>query len=155
MSRVSSVQEYIIEYLRENGASYINELYNSSGVSKDTFYKALNALIESGSVVSYREGKRRYVKLVSVVPSYLKHLIFTTLAVIVMMLVSLAKHEFNYVDFGSPYPVSYPDPGIFYMMVMFLLGLWTGVIFFRDEDLESAYYYLKIKMRELVSLIRR
>jgi len=151
MSKISSVQEFIVEYLRENGASYINELYSSSGVSKDTFYKALNGLIEEGIVTTYRDGKRRYVKLTMVVPTYLKHVTIITIGVLVMTVFPVTFDGFVFVDFGSSYPLSFPDTTFIYFILMYVIGLWTGIIFFRAEDLESAYLSIKSRLKSLVS----
>lgn len=143
MSKVASVQEFIVEYLRENGASFINELYVSSGVSKDTFYKALNGLIDEGVVVTYRDGKRRYVKLIAVFPDYLKYVVLITCVVVFLSTATLTKYKLLFVDFGSSYPIVFPDSSFFYLLLMYLIGLWTGIVFFRAEDLESAYIYIK------------
>lgn len=155
MSKINEVQDFIVGYLKENGASYINELYEASGASKDTFYKALNNLIDDEIVTTYRDGKRRYVKLISSFPGYLKSLTAITIAVLFMMYVSTLNFDVLMINFGKPYPIKYPDTSFFYMILMFFLGLWTGIFFFRQEDLESAYLSIKIRLSKMVSLVRR
>lgn len=147
MSKIASVQEFIVEYLRENGASFINELYLSSGVSKDTFYKALNGLIEEGVVTTYRDGKRRYVKLIAVVPDYLKYVSIITGIVVFLSAAAFSRYKLTFIDLGSSYPIVFPDTSFFYLLLMYLIGLWTGIVFFRSEDLESVYLSIKSGLR--------
>lgn len=154
MSKISEVQGFIVEYLKENGASYINELYEASGVSKDTFYKALNTLIDEKVVTTYRDGRRRYVKLISVVPDYLRYIIACTAVAVILTWLSTLNYNFVFVDFGSGYPLRYPDTTFFYFVIMFLIGFWTGIVAFRFEDLESAYFALKSKLSKIISAIK-
>lgn len=154
MSKISEVQDFIVGYLKENGASYINELYEASGVSKDTFYRALNGLIDEGTVTTYRDGKRRYVKLTSVIPDYLKYIIACTTVAVILTWLSTLNYDFVFVDFGSDYPLKYPDTTFFYFVLMFLIGFWAGIVAFRFEDLESAYFAFKSKLSRIISAIK-
>lgn len=153
--RIDVVKAKIVEYLNENGSAIVSDVYRYVGCGKETFYRALNELIREGVIEDSRRGKYRVIFLKNVVPSYVKVIAIITIFVVILSVVPYSDGGAFEINMDSGVKVvPYPDKSFFYLVMIYLLGVWTGVIVLKPEDLRPIVDNVYSLIRKVYSAVK-